>query len=315
MLHSKGVCVIGAGPSGMSTLYHFAKLPEMPDVVCYEKQDTWGGLWNFTWRTGVDQYGELCHSGMYKRLLPNSPKECCEYVDYTFQKHFGEDIGTSFPSREIMFVYLKGRWTNNAGRDLEQYITYSTVVRSVIYTENTEMFTVTVSDLKTGAIRTEQFTHVGIEAFDGRVVHSHDIKDGVELKNQNVLIVGSSHSPVDIALHIMTYGGKSVIVSWRTKAPNHIWPKGITEKCEVESIQGQIVTFKDGSSAVVDSIFLCTGYKTLFPFLENRLRIAEETSFYQSELYKGSLFLPVAQSKLFFVGAQDQLYTLTLMIT
>ncbi|WAR21646.1 hypothetical protein MAR_015620, partial [Mya arenaria] len=35
---------------------------------------------------GVDQYGELCHSGMYKRLLTNSPKECCEYVDYTFQK-------------------------------------------------------------------------------------------------------------------------------------------------------------------------------------------------------------------------------------
>ncbi|WAR21647.1 LOW QUALITY PROTEIN: GSXL2-like protein [Mya arenaria] len=227
-----------------------------------------------------------------------------------------------------MFDYLKGRWTNNAGRDLEQYITYSTVVRSVIYTENTEMFTVTVNDLKTGAIRTEQFTHVcvayltsqmllqlqGIEAFDGRVVHSHDIKDGVELKNQNDLIVGSSHSAVDIALHIMTYGGKSVIVSWRTKAPNHIWPKGITEKCEVESIQGQIVTFKDGSSAVVDSIFLCTGYKTLFPFLENRLRIAEETSFYQSELYKGSLFLPVAQSKLFFVGAQDQLYTLTFIM-
>ncbi|WAR21649.1 GSOX1-like protein, partial [Mya arenaria] len=162
---SKRVCVIGAGPAGMSTLIHFAKLPEMPDVVCYEKQDTCGGLWNFTWITGVDQCGELCHSGI--------PKECCEFIDYTFQKHFGHDIGTSFPSREMMLVYLKGnvklsfnqrngRWTNNAGRDLEQYITYSTVVRSVIHTEKTEMFTVTVNDLRTGAIRTEQFTHVVI---------------------------------------------------------------------------------------------------------------------------------------------------------
>ena len=48
------VCIIGCGPSGMSALYHFAKLPdeEMPDVVCYEKQKTWGGQWNPTWKTG-----------------------------------------------------------------------------------------------------------------------------------------------------------------------------------------------------------------------------------------------------------------------
>ena len=48
------VCIIGCGPCGMSALYHFAKLPdeEMPDVVCYEKQNTWGGQWNPTWKTG-----------------------------------------------------------------------------------------------------------------------------------------------------------------------------------------------------------------------------------------------------------------------
>ncbi|WAR21676.1 hypothetical protein MAR_015650 [Mya arenaria] len=72
------------------------------------------------------------------------------------------------------------------------------------------------------------------------------------------------------------------------------------ERCREESIQGQIVTFNDGSSAVVDSIILCTSYKTLFPFIKGCLRIAEEMSFYQSELYKESLFIPFAQSKLFF---------------
>ena len=38
----------------MSMLLQLGKLPddEIPDIVCYEKQDTLGGLWNVTWRTG-----------------------------------------------------------------------------------------------------------------------------------------------------------------------------------------------------------------------------------------------------------------------
>ena len=24
----------------------------------FEKQDDWGGLWNYSWRTGSDQYGD-----------------------------------------------------------------------------------------------------------------------------------------------------------------------------------------------------------------------------------------------------------------
>ena len=52
------VCIIGCGPAGMSALYHFAKLPgkERPDIVCFEKQDKWGGQWNPTWRTGTMYY-------------------------------------------------------------------------------------------------------------------------------------------------------------------------------------------------------------------------------------------------------------------
>ena len=51
----KRVCVIGCGPSGMSMLLQLGKLSddELPDIVCYEKQDTVGGMWNVTWRTGI----------------------------------------------------------------------------------------------------------------------------------------------------------------------------------------------------------------------------------------------------------------------
>ena len=52
----KRVCVIGAGPSGMSALYQFKQLEmkgqEIPEIVCFEKQSDWGGLWKYSWRTG-----------------------------------------------------------------------------------------------------------------------------------------------------------------------------------------------------------------------------------------------------------------------
>ena len=43
----KRVAVIGAGPSGTAVLRAFqsaaAKGAEIPEVVCYEKQEDWGG--------------------------------------------------------------------------------------------------------------------------------------------------------------------------------------------------------------------------------------------------------------------------------
>lgn len=59
------VCVVGAGPSGMSVLYNFANIDTENEIeiVCYEKQTTWGGLWNFTWRTGngIQYSKEVCN--------------------------------------------------------------------------------------------------------------------------------------------------------------------------------------------------------------------------------------------------------------
>ena len=46
------VAIIGAGPSGLAQLRAFASAAaqgtEVPELVCYEKQDDWGGLWNYT---------------------------------------------------------------------------------------------------------------------------------------------------------------------------------------------------------------------------------------------------------------------------
>ena len=50
----KRVCIVGAGPSGLSVLYQLRSLKAVDDIeaVCYEKQSSPMGMWNYTWRTG-----------------------------------------------------------------------------------------------------------------------------------------------------------------------------------------------------------------------------------------------------------------------
>ena len=67
------VCIIGAGPSGLSMLCWVSKLGregrKVPEVICYEKQGNWGGQWNNSWRTGLDEFGEPVHGSMYRSVF------------------------------------------------------------------------------------------------------------------------------------------------------------------------------------------------------------------------------------------------------
>ncbi len=103
---TKRICVIGAGPSGLAMLRALKsaaeKGAEIPEVVAYEKQPDWGGLWRYTWRTGIDEHGNPCHGSMYRYLWSNGPKEGLEFADYTFEEHFGRAIA-SYPPRAELF--------------------------------------------------------------------------------------------------------------------------------------------------------------------------------------------------------------------
>ena len=57
----------------------------------------------------------------------------------------------------------------------------------------------------------------GTGTFNGRVMHSHDFRDALEFKGQDVLIVGRSYSTEDIGSQCWKYGAKSVTTSYRTR--------------------------------------------------------------------------------------------------
>ncbi|WP_449374466.1 hypothetical protein [Arthrobacter psychrolactophilus] len=76
----------------------------------------------------------------------NGPKECLEFSDYSFDEHFGRAI-SSFPPREVLFDYIKGRVEKS---DVRKYVQFNTVARHTTYNEDTQEFTLTVEDLASG---------------------------------------------------------------------------------------------------------------------------------------------------------------------
>ena len=319
----KRVAVIGAGPSGLAQLRAFqsAKVggAEIPEIVCYERQADWGGLWNYTWRTGLDEYGEPVHCSMYRYLWSNGPKEGLEFADYSFEEHFGKQIA-SYPPREVLFDYIEGRVKKAGVRDS---IRFRTPVRRVDFDAATGLFTVTAHDLESDTESSESFDHVvvasghfstpnvphfdGLDRFNGRVLHAHDFRDAVEFKDKDILIIGTSYSAEDIGSQCWKYGCKSVTVSHRTAAMGYDWPDNWKEVPLLQKVVGNTCTFKDGSTADVDAIILCTGYLHHFPFMAPELCLKTANRLATADLYKGVVW--VDNPRLFYLGMQDQWYT------
>ncbi len=229
---SKRVAVLGAGPSGLAVLRAFqsavSKGAEVPEIVCYEQQSDWGGLWNYSWRTGTDESGFPNHCSMYRYLWSNGPKEGLEFADYSFEEHFGKQIA-SYPPREVLFDYIQGRVKKAGVRDM---IRFNNHVRDVRYDEASGTFSVTARDTAADRETTETYDNVvvctghfstpnvpyyeGFESFNGRILHAHDFRDAREFKDQDILILGTSYSAEDIGSQCWKYGCKSVTVAHRT---------------------------------------------------------------------------------------------------
>ena len=315
------VAIIGTGPCGLSMLRAFEqaekKGEKIPEIVCFEKQEDWGGLWNYSWRTGSDQYGDPVPNSMYRYLWSNGPKECLEFADYSFDKHFGHPI-PSFPPREVLYDYIVGRVKKG---NLKNKIRFETSVTSVVYKENN--FEVTSHDKKNDTFSKDIFDYVvvstghfsvpfipeypGMTLFPGRILHSHDFRDAEEFKGKNVIVLGSSYSAEDVALQCHKYGAKSVTIGYRHNPMGFKWPSGVKEVFYLDRIEGNKAIFKDGHKQEADAIILCSGYLHHFPFLTEDLKLKTRNRLYPPKLYKGVVWQN--NPKLLYLGMQDQFHT------
>jgi trimethylamine monooxygenase len=319
----KKVAVIGAGPSGLAQLRAFQsareKGAEIPEIVCFEKQKDWGGLWNYTWRTGLDEHGEPVHCSMYRYLWSNGPKEGLEFADYSFEEHFGKQIA-SYPPRAVLFDYIEGR-VKKAG--VRHRIRFNTTIRMVRFNAARASFTVTAHDLAADRMYDEEFDHVvvatghfsvpnapeypGFDSFNGRILHAHDFRDAREFAGQDVLIMGTSYSAEDIGSQCWKYGARSITSTYRRAPMGFKWPKNWEEKPGLVRVDESRAYFGDGTLKKIDAIILCTGYKHHFPFLPDDLRLKTANRLATADLYKGVVW--VHNPRLFYLGMQDQWFT------
>ncbi len=319
----KKIAIIGAGPSGLAQLRAFQSAAnngeEIPEITCFEKQSDWGGLWNYTWRTGLDEHGEPVHCSMYRYLWSNGPKEGLEFADYSFEEHFGKQIA-SFPPRAVLFDYIEGRVKK---ADVRKWIRFNSPIRWVEYNEDAGNFTVTVHDQIKDSSYKEDFDHVicasghfstpnvpfykGFDTFNGRVLHAHDFRDAREFAGKDVLILGASYSAEDIGSQCWKYGARSITTSYRSAPMGFDWPENWQEVPALECVDGNTATFRDGSQKQVDAIILCTGYKHFFSFLPDDLRLKTSNRLASADLYKGVVY--AHNPKMFYLGMQDQWFT------
>ncbi|MDA7544411.1 NAD(P)/FAD-dependent oxidoreductase [Alphaproteobacteria bacterium] len=315
------VAIIGSGPCGLSLLRAFQQAEEkgqkIPEIVCYEKQENWGGLWNYSWRTGSDQYGDPIPNSMYRYLWSNGPKECLEFADYSFDEHFNQPI-PSFPPREVLYDYILGRAKK---ANIKKYIQFSTTVTEAKFNGN--QFEVSVLNKKDNTITSDNYDYLivasghfsvpyipeyeGMKSFPGRILHGHDFRDAEEFRNKDVVVLGSSYSAEDIALQCYKYGAKSVTIGYRHNPMGFKWPDGMKEVHYLDRLEGNKAIFKDGHEQNADAIILCSGYLHHFPFLDESLRLKTVNRLYPPKLYKGVVWQN--NHKLMYLGMQDQFHT------
>ena len=315
------VAVIGSGPCGLSILRAFQQAEEkgqkIPEIVCYEKQENWGGLWNYNWRTGSDQYGDTVPNSMYRYLWSNGPKECLEFADYSFDEHFNQPI-PSFPPREVLYDYIIGRAKK---ANIKKYIKFNTTITQAKFNGN--QFEVSALNKKDNTISSNNYDYLvvasghfsvpyipeykGMNSFPGRILHGHDFRDAEEFRNKDIVVLGSSYSAEDIALQCYKYGAKSVTIGYRNNPMGFKWPEGMKEVHYLDRLEGNKAIFKDGHEQNADAIILCSGYLHHFPFLEDSLKLKTGNRLYPTKLYKGVVWQD--NHRLMYLGMQDQFHT------
>lgn len=228
------VGIIGCGPSGIFSLAALRPLAQKGEVemVAFEKQATFGGLWNFSDDTGRDRWGDTVHGSMYRNLWINGPKEALEIPDFLFPEKM-----PTYTTREPMYAWLERYVEKN---QLGTYMVLNTKVEKVVFSN--DVFTVKFRKYGAEEPETKDFDYLivgsghfsephdpdfkGLETFPGRVLHAHNFRNGAEFRGQRVLAIGGSYSAEDIGLQCWKYGASHVTITNRTQM-NFKWPESM----------------------------------------------------------------------------------------
>lgn len=202
------VCVIGAGPCGLTTIKNL--LDEgVDDFVCHESRDRPGGIWNHDPDPAV--------ASVYDGVHTISSKGLSVFQDFPMPASYPD-----FPSREQIRSYFEDY---AEAFDLKRHIRFgSTVLKArprsgggwtVVSTgEGGEAVETADVLMVCNGHHTEPFIPEIADRFNGQQLHSSAFDRPDAFAGKRVLVVGGGNSACDIAA-LLSRGAASVDISMR----------------------------------------------------------------------------------------------------
>jgi cation diffusion facilitator CzcD-associated flavoprotein CzcO len=218
---SPRICVIGAGPCGITTAKNLLQ-QGLTNFVVFEKNNRLGGNWIF------DESND--HSSVYETTHIISSKRLSQFEDFPMPADYSD-----YPSHRQILNYFNS-YAEHFG--VGKFIQFNTSVEQVLPLAD-EKWRVIYRD--ENGEHEEIFDYVLVAnghhwdpampaisgEFGGEILHSHQYKKAAPFKDKRVLVVGGGNSACDIAVEIARLSPKTCISMRRGQ---HIFPKFVFGK-------------------------------------------------------------------------------------
>ncbi len=199
------VCIIGAGPSGITAAKHLLQVGHTNFVV-YDKNGEVGGNWLYS--------PEPTHSSVYESAHIISSRRMSQYHDFPMPEDYPD-----YPGHALLKDYFQN-YARHFG--VTDYIQFHTQVASA-EKQADDSWRITLGDG-----RIEHFDHLIVASghhwnpqmpqypgeFTGEMLHSHYYKNSLPFRGKRVLVIGGGNSACDIVCDICRITDFAAL-SWR----------------------------------------------------------------------------------------------------
>ena len=305
------VCIVGGGASGLVCARVLASEEYQCEPIIFEQTSDLGGQWHF------DAAGSSETSAVYRDLRTNLPCSVMQFSDFPFPNNEPESYVGCQEMEDYLLAY-------SAKHHLKKYISFNTKVISiddtftVIYTVRLEAETkvperpnrVLLEKTDDDAVYSEQFDAVcianghysevyipdeipGLYQQTFPIQHSRTYREPESYRGKCVIVVGASHSGIDICGELAPVARK-VLLSMKEENIDHF--RGVLnllrqsgkQVCTdylsttfsiappIERIENETVYFPNQTSIQPDLIIFATGYQYQMSFLQGRLQLDQE---------------------------------------
>lgn len=200
------VCVIGAGPSGLTTIKQL--LDEKHEVICFDNNESLGGIWY----RGSDDQDQM---KTYDNMMLTISMKLMSFSDYMYKE------GRKFTDHKGYLKYLEDY---ASFYNLRKHIRFNTMVEDVRH-EADGSWAVTVKDREGNQVR-HVFEAVAvcsgpfkkantqireIEGFTGEIIHSKSYRNNKAFAGKRVLAIGLAESGADILREVSNVASKCTV--------------------------------------------------------------------------------------------------------